>query len=578
MNSIPRPEYPRPQMVRDGFVNLNGTWEFAFDFGCSGRERNMQEKGSFDKTITVPFCPESKLSGVEYKDFMNAVWYRRSFTVPEDWKGSRTYLHFGAVDYYAEVFVNGKRVGSHTGGYTAFSFDITNFLVEGENTVCLYAEDLNRSGKQPRGKQCGNYYSSGCDYTRTTGIWQTVWLEKVPKYHIDSFRITPDIDAPAVDVALEITAPVVSAKITLKASYQGKPAGAVTVSLTGRSANVHLPLMVKELWEVGNGRLYDLKLTLEADGVTDTVESYFGLRNVTWDNNAMYLNGKPVFQRLVLDQGFYPDGIYTAPSDTDLIHDIELSLACGFNGARLHQKIFEPRFLYHADRMGYLVWGEHGNWGLDIYNGEGIRNFLPEWMEAVQRDYNHPAIVGWCPFNETWDGKQRQDNVVLSAVYQATKAMDPTRPVIDTSGNFHVITDIYDVHDYEQDVARLAEHYAPMAEDGERYETFPDRQHYEGQPYFVSEYGGIFWSNDPNHQGWGYGNAPKTMEEYVDRFVGLATVLLSNPHICALCYTQLTDVEQEQNGCYTYRREKKFPDSYYEKMRAAMSQKAAIEK
>lgn len=562
-------------MVRDGFVNLNGEWDFAFDFGCSGRERKMYENGDFSQKITVPFCPESKLSGIEYKDFMNAVWYRRTFAVPDAWSGDRVFLHFGAVDYYCEVYVNAKKAGSHTGGYTSFSFDVTDLLEEGENTLCVYAEDHTRSGRQPHGKQCNNYYSGGCDYTRTTGIWQTVWLERVPASHIVNFRIYPNITEPSVDVEVDINCAGQTASLTLEAAYDGEAVGSLTVPAGINTVRAHLPLSRRELWECGKGRLYDLRLTLSCGEDTDVVESYFGLREVSWDHTAMYLNGKKVFQRLVLDQGFYPDGVYTAPTDEDLRRDIELSMDLGFNGARLHEKMFESRFLYHADKAGYLVWGEQGNWGLEIHDGNGLRNFLPEWMEGLARDFNHPAIIGWCPFNETWDGKQRQDDTVLSAVYHATKAIDHTRPVIDTSGNFHVVTDVFDVHDYCQDPEEFASHYAPMKAGGEAYVTFSDRQKYEGQPYFVSEYGGTWWSETT--KGWGYGHTPDTMEEVIRRFCGLTSALLENPAVCALCYTQLYDVEQEVNGLYTYAREKKFPEELYDRIRACLMAKAAIE-
>lgn len=573
----PRPEYPRPQMVREGYVNLNGQWDFEFDFGRSGRERKMYEKAAaYSKKITVPFCPESKLSGIQYKDFMNAVWYRRSFTVPADWKEDRTILHFGAVDYYCEIYVNEKKAGSHTGGYTSFSFDITDYLIDGDNTVAVYAEDDNRSGRQPRGKQCGNYYSGGCDYTRTTGIWQTVWLERRPVSHISNFKVYPNPDACAVTLEVDLTYPAAGAQLTAASSFEGRDTGSVVMPVTGHTVMVNLPLSEKQLWEAGKGRLYDLRLTYVSGESTDTVQSYFGLRSVSWDNKCMYINGKPVYQRLVLDQGFYPDGVYTAPTDEDLKKDIELSMAVGFNGARLHEKVFEPRFLYWADRMGYLVWGEQANWGLEIHNGEGLRNFLPEWLEALERDFNHPAIIGWCPFNETWDGKQRQDNAVLSTVYHATKAIDHTRPVIDTSGNFHVVTDIFDIHDYEQDVEKFSAHYEPMKNGGEPFVNFADRQKYEGQPYFVSEYGGTWWSNEQG-EGWGYGNAPASVEELAERYAGLTSALMDNPEICAFCYTQLYDVEQEQNGLYTYAREKKFPEEIYEKIRAVNTHRAAIE-
>ena len=355
--------------------------------------------------------------------------------------------------------------------------------------------------------------------------------------------------------------------------------GQAVIQVSGSQARFSVSLSALHLWEPGHPELYDVRFTLECeDGIRDVVTAYFGMRTVELSGMAILLNGKPVFQRLVLDQGFYPDGICTAPSDEALKRDIELSMAMGFNGARLHQKVFERRFLYWADKMGYLVWGEYGNWGLDLSDPKALEAYLIPWTEAVRRDYNSPALIGWCPFNETWDTRNRaQDDMVLRSVYRVTKALDPTRPVIDTSGNYHVETDIFDIHDYEQDVEKFSGHYAAMAQGGPVYNWCPERQSYGGQPYFVSEYGGIFWDDENYENGWGYGNAPKTIQEYADRYVGLTRALMENPRMCALCYTQLYDVEQERNGIYTYGRKLKFPADVAERMRNAMAAPAAIE-
>ena len=563
-----RPEHPNPQYKRATWRNLNGTWEFEFDFGASGKERRMYENGSFTKTIEVPFCPESSLSGIGYTDFIPAVWYRRSFALSDTELGGRVLLHFGAVDYLSYIYINGKLVGTHKGGYCSFAFDITDFCQAGDNTVVVCAEDNTRDRMIPCGKQSKQYYSAGCDYTRTTGIWQTVWLEFVPSEHMTTFRLFPD----AKNSSLRVEAKTVGTGILrAEAFYEGRPVGVAEKTVMGGTCDLEITLTETHLWEVGHGRLYDLVLTFGED----RVESYFGLRDIRYENKKFYLNGKSVFQRLVLDQGFYPDGIYTAPSEEALAKDIELSMAVGFNGARLHEKIFEPLFLYHADRLGYLVWGEYPNWGLDHSYADCIYGILPEWLEEIERDFNHPAIVGWCPFNETWDQNGRkQYDAALALVYQATKAADPTRPCIDTSGNYHIITDVYDVHDYEQDPSKFAEHFSDYNEFGTMSNNIGKRQHYDGKtPFFVSEYGGIRWSDDVS--GWGYGNAPKTEEEFKARFKGLTDVLLDDDRIFALCYTQLYDIEQEQNGLYTYDRRPKF-----ENMRDlydAMARKAAIE-
>ena len=309
------------------------------------------------------------------------------------------------------------------------------------------------------------------------------------------------------------------------------------------------------------------------------------------DGFKFLINEKSVFQRLILDQGFYPDGIYTAPSDEDLVKDIQLSLDMGFNGARPHEKIFEERYLYHCDRMGYIVWGEFPNWGLYHNKPEAIYSFLPQWLEELKRDYNHPAIVGWCPFNETWDKEgHRQFDDLIRMAYRVTKAVDPYRPCIDSSGCFHVETDIFDVHDYDQNPVTFKEHYDELMTKGVLYEMLGSqeqlikhpgaakRQFYTGGPTFVSEFGGIRWSageNDVTRQNsWGYGDDVKGVEDFKYRSKGLIDALLDNHCMLGLCYTQLTDVEQEQNGLYTYDRVAKFDPEW---VKSVVSRKAAIE-
>ena len=570
MNNIPRPEHPNPQFQRRDWMNLNGKWSFKIDKSKSGlAKKYYQPQTKFDRTINVPFCPESVLSGIEYKDFMDAVWYSREFTIPEKYSGLRTILHFGAVDYKATVYINGKEVGTHKGGYISFEFDITDYITDGKNVLTVYAEDDTRNPLQPRGKQSEEYYSHGCDYTRTTGIWQTVWLEFVPESRIKGIKIFPNVENCSVDIQAEV---IGSGKFEVLALYQERIMGAATVVSDGGFVTAHLDLKEAYLWEVGEGRLYDLELRFNED----KVDSYFGLRDVRLDGQKFLINGKSVFQRLVLDQGFYPDGIYTAPTEEAMIKDIQISLDVGFNGARLHEKIFEPRFLYHCDKMGYIVWGEYPNWGMDSSNPNILFSILPEWIEEIERDFNHPSIIGWCPFNETWDydGRKQHDET-LAVVYNTTKALDRTRPCIDTSGNFHVITDIFDVDDYEQDPKVFKEHYDKLMTEGELFDNHKKRQEYTGGPTFVSEYGGIRWSvNEGEQNAWGYGDAPKNKYEFIERYKGLTDALLDNDQMFGFCYTQLYDVEQEQNGLYTYSRKPKFETSIF---RAINSRKAKIE-
>jgi len=568
---IPREEYPRPQLVRDEWVNLNGEWDFEIDNVVVGTEKKFFLREKLADKILVPFCPESKLSGIGNTDFMNCVWYRRDFSIPETWKGKRVLIHFGAVDYHATVYINGEYAGEHKGGYTPFSFDITDLLRAENNYVTVCAVDDIRSFNQPGGKQSAELASHGCFYTRTTGIWQTVWLECVGENYVKSVKVFPDIDTPAVTLEVKLSPRSNGSAVHVKAFFDGKPVGEGAGVVNAFSAFIHIPLSEKHLWEAGKGNLYDLEITVAKDGeIKDKVKSYFGLRSVGLGEIAFLLNGKSVFGRWVLDQGYYPDGIYTAPSDEALKNDILYAMQLGFNGARLHQKVFEPRYLYWADKLGYLVWGEYPNWGLNVTEPGQIEHFLPEWMEAVERDFSHPSVIGWCPFNETWDfnGKPQSDSLIRM-VYEVTKALDPTRPVIDTSGNYHVVTDIFDIHDYCQNVKEFASHY----KDG-LYNNFPHRQTHKGEPYFISEYGGIKWAANES-DGWGYGDSPKTEKEFIKRYKGLTDVLLNNENIFGFCYTQLYDVEQEVNGLMTYDRKFKFDPEIFRKINA---RKAAIEK
>ena len=574
-----RTEHPNPAFFRENWMNLNGEWEFEIDRADVGLERGYEKREHLDSKINVPFCPESKLSGIEDRDFLRCVWYKKTFTLPESFSGKHTLIHFGAVDYIATVFINGEKVGSHKGGYTSFSFDITDKLTDGENSVVVCAVDYERgdkrerSGPQPSGKQSHRADSYGCFYTRTTGIWQTVWLEAVSAARVESYRVYPDITNGVATIQFKLTGEADGMELSAVTKYDGKETGTASATVYSRAATVAVKLSELHLWEIGEGRLYDLEVTLKnKDKTEDTLTGYFGIREVGLNSKGMTLNGKVFFGRYVLDQGFYPDGLYTAPDEESLKNDILTSLQLGFNGARLHEKVFEPLYLYWADKLGYLVWGEYANWGLDVTTPAALDTFIPEWIESVERDFSHPSIIGWCPFNETWNdfenGAHQCDSVIRNT-YLVTKAIDPTRPVIDTSGNFHTETDIYDVHDYEQDVERFIENYAHADEcniENNTARKHPGRQTYTGGPLFISEYGGIKWSLDEQHTAaWGYGKSVESSEEFIERYKGLTHSLFDNEYVCAFCYTQLYDVEQECNGLMTYDRKFKFdPKIFYE--------------
>ena len=570
---VPRPEHPRPDMVRQDWASLNGTWDFA---ESDNSDEMWSDRNDFPDKIVVPFCRESKLSGLARKGFVKNVWYRRTFVRPMRWKSKRTLLHLGGSDWRTRVWVNGKVVGDHTGGQSPMDFDVTDVLNGGTNTLVVHSFDDTRSGLQALGKQCPEADSYGCLYTRTTGIWQSVWLEGVGETYLTGLLVKkadPRTGRLVMDVFASEKGDGLSVQV--EAAHGGKPGFAQAFPVKGGKCQVDMIVPKIKPWAPGSPNLYDVTLSLrhssgreQKPATLDTLKTYVGFRDIRIQGRAILINGRPVFQRLVLDQGFYPDGIWTAPSDAALKHDIDLSMAAGFNGARLHQKVFEPRFLYWADKMGYLVWGEYPNWGLNYKDKRVDGPVLDEWREIVARDYNHPSIVGWCPFNETpAEAGPLQDKVVA-----ATRELDPSRPVIDTSGYVHSVKNpmVMDAHDYDQDPASFKARYEKAFGNAalpERYGSLVPAN----VPFMVSEYGGIGWDTEG---GWGYGNGPKTLDEFYTRFKGLTDALLDNPNMFGFCYTQLTDVEQEHNGVCYYDRRPKFD---MKRLHSILGKKAAIE-
>ena len=586
--SLPRAEYPRPQFERADWQNLNGRWTYTFDFSDTGFQRGYQASTGFDGSITVPFAPESELSGVGYKDYISNIWYHRTISIPQEWAGKNIRLNFGAVYYTSEVYIDGQFVGRHFGGSSSFSYDITRFVSDGKehNLVVKASSDL-RSGLQGAGKQSLQYASHACNYTRTTGIWQTVWMEPVSPAGLQNVQVITDIDQKQVIVHPWFFAETSghTLKVTL---IEGEKAVASKTVRASNSSTVVLPVRKVRLWSPEDPFLYDLVYeVIDAEGnVVDRIDSYTGMRKVHIEGNKVYLNNQPYYQRLVLDQGFYPDGIWTAPSDEALKKDIELSMQAGFNGARLHQKVFEERYYYWADRLGYLTWGESASWGMDANDPLAARNFLAEWEECVVRDRNHPSIVTWTPMNEEFWPDDVQYPRFSEDIYTLTKQLDPTRPVnLCSGGVLTVHTDIWTAHHYEQDPAKLKD---IVYNGGKMYSLMPqtykgrirnigfndvgagttyDWQEYDGKmPYILDEFGGIKWVKDQDRQAvnsqtvsWGYGQAPRSLEEFYARLEGMVDALLSlSGQMCGYCYTQLTDVEQEENGVYFYDRSPKF--------------------
>ena len=566
----PRAEYPRPQFERADWVNLNGEWSFALDLSDSGRDRDFYNSKGFEQRITVPFAPESKLSGIGYTDFINSVWYQRMIQIPSAWQGKRVKLNFGAVYYESEVYIDGRFVGRHYGGSDSFAFDITDFVGDGkEHSIVVHAESDLRSGTQPGGKQSTNYYSYGCSYTRTTGIWQTVWMEAVDDMALERVQVVTDIDNEQI-VVIPTYYNVAGGNTLSVEVLDGGKVVAHAESAAVQGVPVVVALKKAKLWSPESPFLYDVVYEVkDAEGRTlDRVDAYVGMRKVHIDGNKIYLNNKPYYQRLVLDQGFYPDGIWTAPSDEALKHDIEMSKAAGFNGARLHQKVFEERFHYWADKLGYIVWGEMASWDKDFNSVAAARNFLSEWGNIVVRDRNHPALIVWTPFNEEFGVPSNEAGRFLTDVYNETRRLDPTRPVNTVSGGIYVISDFCTAHCYEQDGARLhsmlfdgEKFYQPQGPNG-GFDRAIRKLYYDGSlPYLLDEFGGIKCAETQPEGGnsWGYGNAAPTREDFYTRLEALVKAIVEHSDkICGFCYTQLTDVEQEQNGVYYYDRGEKF--------------------
>lgn len=570
--SIPRPEYPRPQFVRKDWLNLNGRWEFAFDDQDVG-ERAGWWKGDepFPLTIVVPFAFQSPLSTIGDRFFHDVVWYRRIVEIPVDWTNHDLLLHFGAVDYRAKVWVNGTLAAVHEGGHTPFTASISSVARPGANVVVVRAEDPSTDLTIARGKQYWLKDSDSIWYTRTSGIWQTVWLEPVPAQRIDRVRLTPDLGGPAlgVEVFVHGLRPGTQARIAVR--FQSEPVAEDTFSVAERRTYRVIGLSEGDhrfdwTWTPEEPNLYDICFTLlDADGrVLDEVESYFGMRSITVANGRLLLNNRACYQKLVLDQGYWPESLLTPPSDEAIRADIELTRAMGFNGVRKHQKLEDPRYLYWADRLGLLVWGEMAS--AYHFNDEAVVRHTREWMEVIERDYNHPCIVAWVPANESWGVphllQREPERQYLLALYHLLKALDPTRPVSTNDGWEHPVTDLLTVHDYAADGKVLQARYSGTIADvcrempGQRLLYLPGYGH-RGEPLLVTEFGGIAFKNGET-DGWGYSGAAAEAD-FIRRYRELVDGLFACPNVAGWCYTQLTDVEQEINGLLTYERKPKVP-------------------
>ncbi|MFC4601814.1 glycoside hydrolase family 2 protein [Cohnella hongkongensis] len=568
-------DYPRPQFVRTEWTNLNGEWSFGFDDQDVGEQNGWAERFGGDRKIAVPFTYETKASGIGEEEHHAHIWYRRTIDIPAAESGKRTILHFQAVDYVAKVWVNGRFVGRHQGGYSAFSFDITPYIVYGEsNSVTVKAED-SMNAAQPRGKQRWVRDSFECFYVQTTGIWQTVWLEYVSPIRLEQVKMTPDIDKRTVKLDYHVEGDLSGSDLRLETIISLKGHQVKRVSLAIDRAWLQLEVdLLHEMngpwkmcyWTPESPNLYDVEFILyRGDEKLDHVYSYFGMRKISTRNGQVLLNNEPIYQRLLLDQGYWPESHLTPPSEEAILRDIDAILEMGYNGVRKHMKVEDARFLYWCDVKGVLVWSEMA--ATFEFNDDAVQNFTSEWMEVVRQYYNHPSIITWVPFNESWGimniATDRRQQAFTESIYHLTKAFDPTRLVVSNDGWEHTVSDILTLHDYVESGAEFLERYRDkdrivnneIAFNNRKY-AYADGYRYGGQPIILSEFGGVALKNEI---GWGYGNQEASVDSFVKRLQDIHRAVKQTGYIVGYCYTQITDVQQEVNGLLTEERALKVP-------------------
>ncbi|MBE6981993.1 MAG: glycoside hydrolase family 2 [Ruminococcaceae bacterium] len=569
MEEILRAELPNPGFARENWKTLNGVWEFAFD--PEDRYQPMGiEKVPFDKTITVPFCYESELSGIHTDTPSRSVWYRREFTVTQQELAGAVLLHFGAVDHVARIWINGAYVGCHEGGFTSFEWEVSQYLKPGVNTLVVKAED-SYSQELPRGKQMWAREPRSCFYRNTTGIWQSVWLEFTGRDYITDIRITPDLDQNRAFFEIRTVNEDTPAQIMLTIRKEAEVLGTMTVGAGGRRTCCSFGFRENGVnsvfdlyWTPEFPNLLDVEVKLVRDGqVLDTVNTYFGMRKIHVCGERIFLNNSLLYQRLVLDQGYWPEGLMTAPSDEAIRKDVELTKAMGFNGARKHQKIEDPRYYYWADKLGLLVWGEMPS-NYD-FTPEGQRMFLSELQAFVKRDYNHPCIISWIPFNESWGVHQivgdPMQKAFVKAGYYLLKSLDNTRLVGSNDGWEQLeLTDFCGIHDYDITPDNFASRYADIEETMRGSVNFKPvyakGEIYNGSPIMITEMGGVKLKNDG---GWGYNQDMDNEDSMVEYLRGIMQAIRGHGRVRGFCYTQLTDVQQETNGLLDGERVPKVP-------------------
>ncbi|SDD27736.1 glycoside hydrolase family 2 protein [Auraticoccus monumenti] len=561
--------HPRPQLRRDSYLCLDGRWEFAHDDADTGLEAGWSRGDTpLAQQIEVPFCPESEASGIGDTGFHPVLWYRRSIRLDEVEPGSTVLLHLGAVDHSCRVWLDGELVAEHRGGMTPVTADLTGVVRPGQqHRLVVRVEDDPTDAAQPRGKQDWRTTTHGIFYDRTSGIWQTVWLEVAPRHHVTELHWTPDLPRECVraELAFSRTLPAGS-RLRVALRHGEEQLAEQTIAVGGQRADLtlHLPALANAmarqrlLWSPEQPELVEAEVELLVPGAEpDRVGSYLGLRSVEVADGRLLLNGRPYFLRMVLEQGYWPESHLTAPSPEARRREVEAIKELGFNGARIHQKVEDPRFLYWCDRLGLVVWGEMAN--AFVYRPDAAEQLTREWLEVVRRDRSHPCIVTWVPLNESWGVphiRTRPDQAhFATALYHLTKALDPTRPVISNDGWEHTESDIWSVHDYSPDPDSLRARYgSPEAIRRTLGDRGPGRHRVllgdatgEQRPVMVTEMGGLSWAPAAGERWFGYATIDSA-EELLAGVAGLVAALVDSPEVAGFCWTQLTDTAQESNG------------------------------
>lgn len=568
-------DYPRPQFVRPTYQMLNGYWDFCFDDDDRGEKEGWFKRFPKQQVIKVPFTYQTPKSGIHTTTHHPIVWYHRTIRLsPEQLNEKRLLLHFEGCDYYTKMYVNGSFIGNHYGGYTRFTFDLTKVIQPGENTITVRVED-DYGCTKPRGKQRWKDESYYCCYIDTTGIWKSVWLEFVPEWYLKGIKMTPHIEQYTVDIEYTLNAFKKGLKLQTIIFFKDVEVANVTVELKRPFFRQAIDIMSEthhskiNLWNHHEPNLYDVEFRLyDNDQLIDCVGSYFGIRHIGIENSWLTINYTPSYLKMVLDQGYWKDSHLTPPSEEALLLDIERALAMGFNGIRMHQKIEDERFYYYCDILGIYVWLEMPSFY--EFNDEAVYRFTREWMEVIQQHYNHPSIITWVPFNESWGIPNvpinRKQQHFTKSIYYLTKTMDQSRPVITNDGWQHTISDIITLHDYKEYGEALLSCYRPIEELLNHQKTkglpprlpFASNYRYHGQPIMLTEYGGIAFEKNKD-EGWGYGQMVKDEQDFIQRLKSLTDAIQSLPFCSGYCVTQLTDVQQEMNGLLDEDRNPKVP-------------------